>query len=248
MLYNMFHGKIHRATVTQANLEYMGSITIDEELLELAGILPGERVQVVNNNNGARLETYTIAGKRGSGVICLNGAAARKAQVGDTVIIIAYAMMTKEEAQNYLEDKPSVNISEQDDDRYYIYVDGSYINGEYSWGMAIFYKGKLIDTFNGKGTSIDASELHNVAGEIQGAMEATKWAIAHDEKIVICHDYIGLSEWALGNWKTNKELTKAYAEFMKPYLHLVTFKKVAGHTGVLGNELADKLAKQALGL
>ena len=77
----MFHGKIHRATITQANLEYMGGITIDEELLELAGILPGERVQVVNNNNGARLETYTIAGKRGSGVICLNGAAARKAQV-----------------------------------------------------------------------------------------------------------------------------------------------------------------------
>ena len=104
MLYNMFHGKIHRATVTQANLEYMGSITIDEELLELAGILPGERVQVVNNNNGARLETYTIAGKRGSGVICLNGAAARKAQVGDTVIIIAYAMMTKEEAQNLVPD------------------------------------------------------------------------------------------------------------------------------------------------
>ena len=90
MLYNMFHGKIHRATVTQANLEYMGSITIDEELLELAGILPGERVQVVNNNNGARLETYTIAGKRGSGVICLNGAAARKAQVGDTVITVSY--------------------------------------------------------------------------------------------------------------------------------------------------------------
>ena len=104
MLYNMFHGKIHRATVTQANLEYMGSITIDEELLELAGILPGERVQVVNNNNGARLETYTIAGKRGSGVICLNGAAARKAQVGDTVIIIAYAMMTKEEDQNLVPD------------------------------------------------------------------------------------------------------------------------------------------------
>ena len=90
MLYNMFHGKIHRAIVTQANLEYMGSITIDEELLELAGILPGERVQVVNNNNG--------------GVICLNGAAARKAQVGDTVIIIAYAMMTKEEAQNLVPD------------------------------------------------------------------------------------------------------------------------------------------------
>ncbi len=100
MLYNMFHGKIHRATVTEANLEYMGSITIDEELLELAGIFPGERVQVVNNNNGARLETYTIAGKRGSGVICLNGAAARQTQVGDTVIIMAYALMDEQEARN----------------------------------------------------------------------------------------------------------------------------------------------------
>lgn len=100
MLYNMFHGKIHRATVTQANLNYMGSITIDEDLLDMAGILPGECVQIVNNNNGERLETYTIAGKRGSGVICLNGAAARKAQVGDTVIIIAYAMMEHDEAKN----------------------------------------------------------------------------------------------------------------------------------------------------
>ena len=96
----MFHGKIHRATVTEANLEYMGSITIDENLLEMAGILPGERVQIVNNNNGERLETYTIAGKRGSGVICLNGAAARRAQVGDTVIIIAYALMDRKEAEN----------------------------------------------------------------------------------------------------------------------------------------------------
>ena len=76
-------------------------------------------------------------------------------------------------------------------------------------------------------------------------MEAANKVIAHDEKIVICHDYIGLSEWALGNWKTNKELTKAYAEFMKPYLHLVTFKKVAGHTGVLGNELLAINSKQS---
>lgn len=101
MLYTIFHGKIHRATVTEANLNYMGSITIDEELLELAGILPGERVQVVNNNNGARLETYTIPGKRGSGVICLNGAAARLTAVGDTVIIIAYAQMEEKEAKNF---------------------------------------------------------------------------------------------------------------------------------------------------
>ena len=101
MFYTIFHGKIHRATVTEANLNYMGSITIDEELLELAGILPGERVQVVNNNNGARLETYTIPVKRGSGVICLNGAAARLTAVGDTVIIIAYAQMEEKEAKNF---------------------------------------------------------------------------------------------------------------------------------------------------
>lgn len=125
MLYTMFHGKIHRATVTQANLEYMGSITIDENLLELAGILPGERVQVVNNNNGSRLETYTIAGKRGSGVICLNGAAARKAQVGDKVIIIAYAMMNKEEAQNLIPDVVMV-----DDSNRPIKVRGTELEGE----------------------------------------------------------------------------------------------------------------------
>lgn len=98
----MFHGKIHRATVTEANLNYMGSITIDEDLLDAAGILPGELVQIVNNNNGARLETYTIPGKRGSGVICLNGAAARMTQVGDIVIIMGYAQMTLEEAKSFV--------------------------------------------------------------------------------------------------------------------------------------------------
>lgn len=99
MQYHMFHGKIHRATVTQARLDYMGSITIDEDLMDAAGILPGERVQIVDNNNGSRLETYVIKGERGSGVICLNGAAARMVQVGDTVIIIAYAWMDEEEAR-----------------------------------------------------------------------------------------------------------------------------------------------------
>ncbi|MGQ9558162.1 MAG: aspartate 1-decarboxylase [Desulfurispora sp.] len=98
MWLTMFKSKIHRATVTEANLNYMGSITIDAALLEAAGILPHEKVQVVNNNNGARLETYVIAGPRGSGVICLNGAAARLVQPGDTVIIIAYALLTPEEA------------------------------------------------------------------------------------------------------------------------------------------------------
>lgn len=99
MIYTMMHGKIHRATVTEANLNYVGSITIDEDLLDAAGILPGEKVQIVNNNNGARLETYTIPGKRGSGVICLNGAAARCALEGDIVIIIAYAQLDEKEAK-----------------------------------------------------------------------------------------------------------------------------------------------------
>lgn len=99
MLLTMMHGKIHRATVTQANLNYVGSITIDEDLLDAAGILPGEKVQIVNNNNGARLETYTIAGERKSGVICLNGAAARLAVEGDIVIIIAYALMDDKETR-----------------------------------------------------------------------------------------------------------------------------------------------------
>ena len=102
MLFNMFHGKIHRATVTQANLNYMGSITIDQDLLDASGILPGERVQIVDNNNGSRIETYTIPGERGSGVICLNGAAARKVQVDDIIIIMAYAQMTPEEAREFV--------------------------------------------------------------------------------------------------------------------------------------------------
>lgn len=98
MLITVFKSKIHRATVTEANLNYMGSITIDRALLEASGILPHEKVQIVNNNNGARFETYVIAGPRDSGVVCLNGAAARLVQPGDKVIIIAYALLTPEEA------------------------------------------------------------------------------------------------------------------------------------------------------
>lgn len=91
------NGKIHRATVTEANLNYVGSITIDADLLDAAGMAPNEKVQIVNNYNGARFETYIIPGERGSGVICLNGAAARLAQPGDIVIIISYALLTEEE-------------------------------------------------------------------------------------------------------------------------------------------------------
>ena len=101
MLREMRCSKIPRVTVTEANLNYVGSITIDNDLLEASGILPGQKVSVVNNNNGARFETYVLKGKPGSGVICLNGAAARLAQPGDIIIIIAYAMMTPEEAKNH---------------------------------------------------------------------------------------------------------------------------------------------------
>ena len=97
--------KIHRVTVTEACLDYIGSITIDQDLLDAAGMLVGERVYIVNNNNGARLDTYTIAGERGSGVVCLNGAAARLVQPGDIVIIMSYASMPIEEARTF---KPSV--------------------------------------------------------------------------------------------------------------------------------------------
>ena len=105
MFLTMFRSKIHRATVTEANLNYMGSITIDEALLEASGILPNEKVAVVNNNNGSRFETYVIKGPRDSGVVCLNGAAARLAQPGDVVIIIAYALLDKREAQSF---KPTI--------------------------------------------------------------------------------------------------------------------------------------------
>ncbi|HPG07493.1 MAG TPA: aspartate 1-decarboxylase [Saprospiraceae bacterium] len=101
MFLQIFKSKIHRARVTEANLNYVGSITIDEALMEAAHLLEGERVQIVNNNNGERLETYVIKGERGSGKICLNGAAARKAEIGDVVIIISYAWMTPEEARTY---------------------------------------------------------------------------------------------------------------------------------------------------
>lgn len=105
MFRTVFKSKLHRATVTEACLNYVGSITIDEDLLDAADICINEKVQVVNNNNGARLETYVIAGQRGSGVICLNGAAARLVQPGDKVIIITYAVIDDKEAKVF---KPTV--------------------------------------------------------------------------------------------------------------------------------------------
>lgn len=102
MQLQVFKSKIHRATVTQADLNYVGSITIDEDLMDAANMIENERVQIVNINNGERLETYIIKGERGSGTICLNGPAARKVAVGDIIIIISYAFMSLEEAKKHV--------------------------------------------------------------------------------------------------------------------------------------------------
>jgi aspartate 1-decarboxylase len=105
MFIQVIKSKLHRVTVTEANLNYIGSITIDEDLMDAANLIEGEKVQIVNNNNGERIETYVIKGIRGSGRICLNGAAARKVQPGDIVIIMSYALMDFEEAKRF---KPTI--------------------------------------------------------------------------------------------------------------------------------------------
>lgn len=110
MQIEVMKSKLHCVKVTEANLNYMGSITIDEDLMDAVQIIPGERVYIVNNNNGERFDTYVIKGKRGSGCICLNGAAARKVQVGDIVIIMSYALMDFEEAKSF---KPMVAFPDQ---------------------------------------------------------------------------------------------------------------------------------------
>lgn len=110
MYRTLMNGKIHRATVTEANLNYVGSITIDEDLLDAVGMMANEKVAIVNNNNGARLETYIIPGERGSGVVCLNGAAARLVQEGDIVIIISYVFVAED---NVKEHKPKVAIMDE---------------------------------------------------------------------------------------------------------------------------------------
>ncbi len=111
MILNMLKGKIHRATVTQADLDYVGSITIDEDLMKASGILEYEQVHIVDINNGARFETYVIAGEPGSGIICLNGAAARMVQKNDKIIIMAYCTLTEEELKTY---KPTVVFVDDD--------------------------------------------------------------------------------------------------------------------------------------
>ncbi|MCM3122170.1 aspartate 1-decarboxylase [Mesobacillus sp. AQ2] len=110
MFRTMMNGKIHRARVTEANLNYVGSITIDSDILDAVGMVPNEKVQIVNNNNGARFETYIIPGERGSGVVCLNGAAARLVHEGDVVIIISYALIPEEKVATH---QPKVALMDE---------------------------------------------------------------------------------------------------------------------------------------
>jgi aspartate 1-decarboxylase len=110
MFRSMLNAKIHRARVTEANLNYVGSITIDEDIIEAVGMVANEKVQIVNNNNGARFETYIIAGERGSGVVCLNGAAARLVQEGDVIIILTYTLIAEENIPSH---KPKVAIMDE---------------------------------------------------------------------------------------------------------------------------------------
>lgn len=129
-----------------------------------------------------------------------------------------------------------------------VYVDGSYKDGRYSWSFVVYNNDTLIHKDAGVGTNTQAAAMNNVAGELAASMRAAKWAAANKKRIIIHHDYQGISSWVDGSWKAKNEMTKAYKAFMAKYRDIVSFNKVAGHTGIEGNELADQLAKEALGI
>lgn len=159
---------------------------------------------------------------------------------------------TEEEAQEYVSGGLSAGAGSYTADdltvvRYHIYVDGSYRSQRYSWAFVVYDGSEIIHEECGAGGDAEAAVIHNVAGELEAAVKAIQWAeTAGISPIVIHHDYIGISEWATGRWKTNNKFTQAYACFVRPYLAWVSFNKVAGHSGVAGNERADKLAGEAL--
>lgn len=164
------------------------------------------------------------------------------------------SFLSELEAKEYIEGYPAipastVDANDEKENYYDIYVDGSYDNSQkkYSWGFAVYKGSEVIYTASGVGKNAEAVAIRNVAGELEATIEAVKWVESQDiESIIIHHDYIGISEWATGKWKTNNKITEAYSVFIKPYLSWVKFHKVAGHTGIPGNELADKLAGDAL--
>lgn len=158
---------------------------------------------------------------------------------------------TRETAEAYINDAEITTEAEKDviPNGWAIYVDGSFLKGRYGWGFAAYRDGTLIHTANGADDKEEAAALHNVAGELKATIEAVRWAQEEGfSPITIYHDYAGIAEWALGHWKTNRDLTRRYADYISRHLSWVNFCKVVGHTGVVGNEMADKLAKEALGI
>lgn len=157
--------------------------------------------------------------------------------------------VTLAEAESYMQGAAETKAFDADILKHgtVIFVDGSYRNGCYSWGFAAYKDGALVFEANGRGTSKEAAKLRNVAGEMAGARQAVLWAEAQgEESIVICHDYEGIAAWPLKRWQAKLPETQAYAEFMSSRLDMISFQKVDGHTGIEGNERADKLAKAAL--
>lgn len=153
---------------------------------------------------------------------------------------------TKKEAEDYLKHALFTNTFNQDD-TYYLHIDGYYENNRYGWGLVIYKDNKLVDTFNGESISEDNTGLYEMAGQIQAAMKAIKWAVANNKKITICHTYIGLSEWVLGNWNANKRLVNKYIFLSEQHLDMINLKKVNKYNnGPI--DLATKLAEQTLRL
>lgn len=164
------------------------------------------------------------------------------------------AFPTEKEAGDFAAGRPSVLEprepgSAQDHAGYHIYVDGTFrqADNRYGWAFVVYADGSVVHSASGVGDNDAAAAIRNVAGELSATMRAVKWAQENDAKpVTIHHDYSGIAAWAAGDWKTNNEFTQAYARFIRPFLPWVNFNKVPGHAGVEGNELADRLAREAM--
>ncbi|MDR3572578.1 MAG: ribonuclease H family protein [Anaerolineaceae bacterium] len=175
-----------------------------------------------------------------------------KAQIDKYPNAIFKSFPTEKEAQDYFNTATvqRKNESEQGQESSIdVFVDGSYFQGRYSWAFAVYQNGTLLFSNSGVGDDTEAAKMNNVAGEIAAAVKAMEWAEANNVKpITIHHDYSGIMAWADGSWKAKNRFTEAYAQFASERLSWLTFSKVAGHTGVEGNELVDRLAGEALGI